>query len=110
MTPPPRAVRYRRLALAEQDSEKVRLLQLLAAEADRGVLFTTEWISARPTKLTKYQVVNGQSRQPVAGVWVGPSLLAEIEYQAKSVEGVRIYDPRCALQMKEAANPRGDSS
>jgi hypothetical protein len=48
----PRAVRYRRLALAEQDSEKVRLLQLIAEEADRGVLFTAEWISTRQTKLT----------------------------------------------------------
>jgi hypothetical protein len=48
----PRAVRYRRLALAEQDTEKVRLLQLIADEADRGVLFTAEWISARQTKLT----------------------------------------------------------
>jgi len=48
----PRAVRYRRLALAAQDSEKVRLLQLLAGEADRGVLFTAEWISTRQTKLT----------------------------------------------------------
>jgi hypothetical protein len=41
----PRALRYRRLALAEQDNEKVRLLQLIADEADRGVLFTAEWIS-----------------------------------------------------------------
>jgi hypothetical protein len=44
----PRAVRYRRLALAEQDNEKVRLLQLIADEADRGVLFTAEWLSKRP--------------------------------------------------------------
>ena len=43
----PRAVRYRRLALAEQDNEKVRLLQLIADEADRGVLFTAEWASRR---------------------------------------------------------------
>lgn len=32
-----RAVRYRRLALAESDAEKARLLQLLADEAERGV-------------------------------------------------------------------------
>jgi hypothetical protein len=48
----PRAIRYRRLALAEQDSEKARLLQLIADEADRGVLFTAEWILTRQTKLT----------------------------------------------------------
>jgi hypothetical protein len=48
----PRAVRYRRLAIAEQDIEKVRLLQLIADEADRGVLFTAEWLSTRQTRLT----------------------------------------------------------
>src|SRR3984893_3709939 len=35
----PRAVRYRRLALAEPDQEKARLLHQLAGESDRGVLF-----------------------------------------------------------------------
>jgi hypothetical protein len=38
----PRAVRYRRLALVEQDNEKAELLRLVADEADRGVLFTVE--------------------------------------------------------------------
>jgi hypothetical protein len=38
----PRAVRYRRLALVEQDNEKAELLRLLADEADRGVLFTVQ--------------------------------------------------------------------
>ena len=38
----PRAIRYRRLALAEQDNEKAQLLRLIADEADRGVLFTVE--------------------------------------------------------------------
>jgi hypothetical protein len=38
----PRAVRYRRLALAEPDIENARLLQLLADEADRGILLTVE--------------------------------------------------------------------
>jgi hypothetical protein len=40
-----RAVRYRRLALIEQDNAKAKLLQLIADEADRGVLFTSEWLS-----------------------------------------------------------------
>jgi hypothetical protein len=40
-----RAVRYRRLALAQQDTEKAKLLHLIADEADRGVLFTSEWLS-----------------------------------------------------------------
>ena len=38
----PRAVRYRRLALVEQDNEKAKLLRLIADEADRGVLFTVQ--------------------------------------------------------------------
>jgi hypothetical protein len=45
-----RAARYRRLALAEPDKEKAELLRLLADEADRGVLVTTEWLSARTSK------------------------------------------------------------
>jgi hypothetical protein len=42
----PRAVRYRRLALAEEDREKADLLYKLADEADLGLLCTAEWISA----------------------------------------------------------------
>ena len=39
----PRAIRYRRLALVEQDNEKAQLLRLIADEADRGVLCTVQW-------------------------------------------------------------------
>ena len=35
---------------AEPDKEKAELLRLLADEADRGVLITAEWHSARPSK------------------------------------------------------------
>ena len=42
-----RAVRYRRLALAEKDKAKADLLLKLADECDRGILCTTEWLSAR---------------------------------------------------------------
>jgi hypothetical protein len=38
----PHAIRYRRLALAEQNNEKAQLLRLIADEADRVVLFTVE--------------------------------------------------------------------
>jgi hypothetical protein len=38
--------KYRRLALAEPDHQKAALLQMLADEAERGVLATSEWISA----------------------------------------------------------------
>ena len=37
-----RTIRYRRLALVEQDNENAQLLRLIADEADRGVLFTVE--------------------------------------------------------------------
>jgi hypothetical protein len=43
----PRAVRYRRLALVEQDNEKADLLRRIADECERGVLFTADWTSAR---------------------------------------------------------------
>jgi hypothetical protein len=43
----PRAVKYRRLALAEADQEKARLLRLLADEAEQGILVTADW--RRPT-------------------------------------------------------------
>jgi hypothetical protein len=37
-----RAARYRRLALLEPDKEKSRILQLLAEEAERGILCTVD--------------------------------------------------------------------
>jgi hypothetical protein len=42
-----RAVRYRRLALAEGDKAKADLLLKLADECGRGILCTSEWLSAR---------------------------------------------------------------
>jgi hypothetical protein len=44
----PRAVRYRRFALAEEDRQKADLLYKLADEADRGVLITVDWMT--PTR------------------------------------------------------------
>jgi hypothetical protein len=41
----PRAVRYRRLALAEQEREKAELLYRIAEEADKGVLVTADWMT-----------------------------------------------------------------
>jgi hypothetical protein len=43
----PRAARYRRLALQEPDTQKAKLLHLIADEADRGVLCTAELIKPR---------------------------------------------------------------
>jgi hypothetical protein len=44
----PRAVKYRRLALAEPDEDKVRLLHKLAEEAEQGILITADWRAPRP--------------------------------------------------------------
>jgi hypothetical protein len=45
-----RAIRYRRLALAEEDKATADLLLKLADECDRGILCTAEWRSARPAR------------------------------------------------------------
>ena len=42
-----RAIRYRRLALAQGDKATADLLLKLADECDRGLLCTAEWRSAR---------------------------------------------------------------
>jgi hypothetical protein len=39
----PRAVKYRRLALAETDQEKIELLHRIAEEAEQGILVTADW-------------------------------------------------------------------
>ena len=43
-----RSLRYRKLALQEPDKENAQLLQLLADEADRGVLCAVEWTRHSP--------------------------------------------------------------
>ena len=55
-----RAARYRRLALAEPDKEKAELLRLLADEADRVLLITAEWHSARPSKKVEISEAGGK--------------------------------------------------
>ena len=42
-----RAIRYSRLALAEQDKDNADLLLKLADECYRGILCTAQWRSAR---------------------------------------------------------------
>ena len=45
LSPHERAVRYRRLALAEPNPETAELLYLIASEAERGVLATADWMT-----------------------------------------------------------------
>jgi hypothetical protein len=42
-----RAVRYRRLALEQEETAKADLLHKIADESDRGLLCTTEWLLLR---------------------------------------------------------------
>jgi hypothetical protein len=44
-----RALRYRKLALSEQDKKKATLLNRIADEAEQGVLCTAENIGSSPT-------------------------------------------------------------
>ena len=48
-----RAIRYRRLALAQPDKAIADLLLKLADECDRGTLCTTVWHSARLSRETE---------------------------------------------------------
>jgi hypothetical protein len=53
-----RAIRYRRLALAQPNKAIADLLLKLADECDRGILCTAEWHSALPPR---------KNEQPQAG-------------------------------------------
>ena len=53
LSPHERAVRYRRLALAEPDPETAKLLYLIANEVERGVLVTADWATAASNKPPK---------------------------------------------------------
>jgi hypothetical protein len=45
-----RAIRYRKLAIAQQDKTVADLLLKLADECDRGILCTAEWKLAWPPR------------------------------------------------------------
>jgi hypothetical protein len=45
-----RAIRYRKLAIAQQDKTVADLLLKLADECDRGILCTAEWRLAWPPR------------------------------------------------------------
>jgi hypothetical protein len=45
-----RAIRYRRLALAQQDKSIADLLLKLADECEQGILCTAQWRSAWPPR------------------------------------------------------------
>jgi hypothetical protein len=53
-------LRYRKLALQEPDKEKAQLLQLLADEADRGVLCAVEW--TRHGSTIEVQIKSSETR------------------------------------------------
>ena len=47
-----RAVRYRRLALEQEETAKTDLLLKIADESDRGLLCTAEWLLVRRNEQT----------------------------------------------------------
>ena len=57
-----RAIRYRRLALAEQDKATADLLLKLAAECDRGVLCTADWLSAKLSRKNEQSPKAGDAK------------------------------------------------
>ena len=57
-----RALRYRRLALAQEDKATADLLLKLADECDRGLLCTAEWRSARLPRKTEPLPKAGEAR------------------------------------------------
>ena len=60
-----RAIRYRRLALAEQDRANADLLLKLADECDRGTLCTAEWRSAWPSSKNEQPPKAGDAKGAV---------------------------------------------
>jgi hypothetical protein len=92
-----RAVRYRRLALAEEYKAKADLLLKLTDECDRGILCTTEWLSARPYRKDE-QPRDAKARFAIQKKWrtlktrpkSGPNAVA-------ACEGPRHPSPRSRL-------------
>ena len=56
-----RAIRYRRLALAEQDKATANLLLKLADECDRGVLCTADGLSAKLSRKNEQPLKAGDA-------------------------------------------------
>ena len=62
-----RAIRYRRLALAQEDKATADLLLKLADECDQGILCTAEWRSARPRCGTPFRALSSsESSHPTS--------------------------------------------
>jgi len=58
-----RAIRYRRLALAQEDKATADLLLKLADECDQGLLCTAEWRSARPLRKNEQPPKAGDTKE-----------------------------------------------
>ena len=57
-----RAIRYRRLAFAQQHKSIADLLLKLADECDRGILCTAEWRSAWPPRRSEQPPQAGDAK------------------------------------------------
>ena len=61
-----RAIRYRRLALAQEDKATADLLLKLADECDQGLLCAAEWRSARPFRKNEQPPKAGDAKDRLA--------------------------------------------
>jgi hypothetical protein len=62
-----RAIRYRRLALAQEGKATANLLLELADECDRGILCTAEWRSTRPSRKNEQLLKAGEPSSSLSG-------------------------------------------
>ena len=74
-----RAIRYRRLALAEQDKATADLLLKLADECDRGVLCTADWLSAKLSRKNEQP----QKRETLGSGLSGTHSMTNVEYLSR---------------------------
>ena len=66
-----RAIRYRRLALQEPDQDKASLLRLIADEAERGVLVTSDWCRVRRSSPAAQERPAMDPSRPLEPDWNG---------------------------------------
>src|SRR5262252_5085754 len=103
-----RAIRYRRLALAQEDKASADLLLKLADECDRGILCTAEWRSTRPSRKNEQPPNSGLSgthsmtnvEKPIPAHKVLPCQMRSIGILAVQTTPRRRSAPRWAICSK----------
>jgi len=81
-----RAIRYRKLALAQEDKATADLLLKLADECDQGLLCTAEWRSARPPRKNEQPPKAGDARHGGCGTHI----MTNVEIRTGSYQPMRL--------------------